>query len=301
MKVLAAVVTHNRKALLERCIGHLRAQVRQPEAVVVIDNGSTDGTAERMAELGVRVIRQDNVGSAGGWHRCIDTALAEGFDAVWMMDDDGYPDAAALSYLEPALTPETALVSSLVVREDNPQRLVFPMTNPADGAGGTILSVLRRTTDRRKAIALSKDRLLPLAHLFNGALVNLAAVKAVGNVERDFFIYGEEVDYWYRLGRFGPIRTHVDALHFHPDVSHRKVNDVKLYYWLRNALIIDRRHRDGSGARRALLVATNVLLNYARRNGLADTFSLLLGKRRGVLSAAMSKGLDGKLGRDFPF
>ena len=47
--VCAVVVTHNREELLERCLGHLRAQSRRPDKILVVDNASTDGTAELLA------------------------------------------------------------------------------------------------------------------------------------------------------------------------------------------------------------------------------------------------------------
>ena len=100
MKILAAVVTHNREKLLERCLGHLKKQTRPPDDIVVINNGSTDGTLAMLKRKKVRAVTQDNLGSAGGWRRSIDEALNAGADAVWLMDDDGYPDPRALEVLE---------------------------------------------------------------------------------------------------------------------------------------------------------------------------------------------------------
>ena len=46
MKILAAVVTHNRCDLLKRCINHLEQQTRVPDEVLVVDNGSSDDTID---------------------------------------------------------------------------------------------------------------------------------------------------------------------------------------------------------------------------------------------------------------
>ena len=40
MKILAAIVTHNRCELLERCIDHLQMQTRLPDLILVVNNGS---------------------------------------------------------------------------------------------------------------------------------------------------------------------------------------------------------------------------------------------------------------------
>ena len=99
MNVLAAIVTHNRCDLLARCLDYLQAQTRPPDAILVVNNASTDGTVEMLEQRGIPFVTQENVGSAGGWHRGIQHALEHGFDAVWLMDDDGYPDAGALGRL----------------------------------------------------------------------------------------------------------------------------------------------------------------------------------------------------------
>ena len=96
MKILAAIVTYNRCTLLSRCIDHLQAQARQAQEILVINNASTDGTVEMLKQRNISFVTQENVGSAGGWHRGIQYAIDHGFDAVWLMDDDGFPDAGAL-------------------------------------------------------------------------------------------------------------------------------------------------------------------------------------------------------------
>ena len=48
-RIVAVVVTFNRKALLERLVERLRDEPRLAE-VVVVDNASTDGTGAWLAE-----------------------------------------------------------------------------------------------------------------------------------------------------------------------------------------------------------------------------------------------------------
>ena len=43
-KVIAVVVTYNRQKLLSECITALRNQTRKPDAILVVNNGSTDDT-----------------------------------------------------------------------------------------------------------------------------------------------------------------------------------------------------------------------------------------------------------------
>jgi GT2 family glycosyltransferase len=46
--VWAVVVTHNRRAMLGRCLEALAEQRRRPDRILVVDNASTDGTHEML-------------------------------------------------------------------------------------------------------------------------------------------------------------------------------------------------------------------------------------------------------------
>lgn len=45
-RVCAVVVTYNRKDLLERCINAVRSQTASVGGILVVNNGSTDGTGD---------------------------------------------------------------------------------------------------------------------------------------------------------------------------------------------------------------------------------------------------------------
>ncbi len=68
-KVIAVIVSYNRQALLAECIQALRSQTRKPDAILVVNNGSTDNTAVWLdAQQDVYHITQQNIGSAGGFN-----------------------------------------------------------------------------------------------------------------------------------------------------------------------------------------------------------------------------------------
>ena len=87
MRVLAVVVTHDRRELLKRCVGALKSQAGVSPDVLVIDNASSDGTVEMLQACGVDFLTQENVGSAGGWHRGIEAALERGCVAPHSVPD----------------------------------------------------------------------------------------------------------------------------------------------------------------------------------------------------------------------
>src|SRR5690606_8643445 len=101
--VVAVVVAYNRRDLLIRALDGLAEQARPCDAVVVVDNGSTDGSGERAAAHHLRpdvLTLERNTGGAGGFAAGLAHAvLARGADLVWLMDDDTVPTPTALSAL----------------------------------------------------------------------------------------------------------------------------------------------------------------------------------------------------------
>ena len=298
MKILAVVVTHNRCALLSRCIDHLQAQVRQSEEILVINNASSDGTVEMLERRGIPFVTQENVGSAGGWHRGIQHAVNQDVDSVWLMDDDGFPEESALAALQAALVPGVACASSVVLREDLPTHFVFPFPVLDDSAMPVIYHRPRKLGTLAQLRSVSPGGSYPFAHLFNGALVSVAAVRQVGNVNRDFFIFGDEVDYFFRLRKAGKVISVLDAAHFHPDVSQRPYTPAKVYYYVKNTLVLNARYFNAVWLRHCATILA-VLGRTASRNGVRVALSYLFGAKAPAFYMAIVRGLQGQVGKDF--
>lgn len=99
MKYIAVVVTFNRLELLKRNIQCLR-QNKPISTIVVVNNGSTDGTKEWLdAQTGLKIIHQQNVGGSGGFYKGIEYAYQAGADWIWCMDDDVFPRPTCLEEL----------------------------------------------------------------------------------------------------------------------------------------------------------------------------------------------------------
>jgi GT2 family glycosyltransferase len=102
LSVTAVFATMNRAQTAVECVLALARQTRPPDLVVVADNCSTDDTVEvleNLADLPFRLLvrrMRENRGNAGGVEEAMDQAFADGADAVWILDDDSWPRAAAL-------------------------------------------------------------------------------------------------------------------------------------------------------------------------------------------------------------
>jgi len=86
-----AIATHNRRELLRRCLEALAEQIADPATfeVLVADDGSSDGTAEMLAELRtpfrLRSVRLEKVGKAAALNAALGAVEAE---ACLFLDDD---------------------------------------------------------------------------------------------------------------------------------------------------------------------------------------------------------------------
>lgn len=93
-RVSVILPTYNRAHLISDTIDSLLAQSRPVDEILVIDDGSTDTTAERVAVFGDRVLyhHKENGGKSAALNLAL--TMIEG-DCVWICDDDDLvlPDA----------------------------------------------------------------------------------------------------------------------------------------------------------------------------------------------------------------
>lgn len=200
MKIIAVVVTYNRLALLQRTIAALKAQTRPLDAIVVVNNGATDGTADWLeTQQGLEVFTQDNVGGSGGFARGIREAGQMGADRIWCMDDDVFPRPSCLErLLEAAATHPDAAI--LAPRRFMGDKIIchdftrYNLTNPlASMYGGKL----------RKCPPTAPTYVAGTA--FEGPLISRQVVDTVGLPNAELFIFCDDTDYC--------LRTHLAGLH----------------------------------------------------------------------------------------
>ena len=200
MKIIAVVVTYNRLALLQRTIAALKTQTRPLDAIVVVNNGATDGTADWLeAQQGQEDFTQDNVGGSGGFARGIREAVQMGADRIWCMDDDVFPRPSCLErLLEAAATHPDAAI--LAPRRFMGDKIIchdftrYNLTNPlASMYGGKL----------RKCPPTAPTYVAGTA--FEGPLISRQVVDTVGLPNAELFIFCDDTDYC--------LRTHLAGLH----------------------------------------------------------------------------------------
>lgn len=128
--------------------------------------------------------------------------------------------------------------------------------------------------------------------------MSVEAARKIGNVNPDFFISGDEVDYFFRLRAAGAVISVLDAAQYHPDVSQRAYTPLKVYYYIKTTLIVNARYFSAVPLRDLLTIVV-ALVRTANRNGLRTALSYLLGANAPVFYRGVVRGLCGKIGKDF--
>jgi len=94
MKNISAVIpVHNRPHLVTRAVASVLAQTKKIDEIIIVDDGSTDSTAETLKQLGSQIIyiRQDNKGVSAARNAGIKRAQSE-WIALLDSDDEWLPE-----------------------------------------------------------------------------------------------------------------------------------------------------------------------------------------------------------------
>jgi GT2 family glycosyltransferase len=270
--VAIVVVTYNRADLLERMLAGLAELDPAPDAVIVVDNASTDHTPAVLAACdveGLEVLRTGaNLGGAGGFHHGVREAYARGFDRVWLMDDDVIPAPDCLGVLL-AQDPEHS-DCLMAVREDPAGHLVekaatrFDLRNP--------LAIRPKTAMVETAYGERggmPERVEIENVAFEGFMVHRRVIDAIGLPDPSYFIFYDDVDYALRARRAGfriwAVRDAVLVRQLDFDQQH-DLSGWKGYYMYRNLFAVHLRYGENALVRLKpwLITAAVVLLSPLR-------------------------------------
>ncbi len=118
-RVSIVVPTWNRRALLEDLLQRIDRQTLRPAEVIVVDNGSEDGSAEAAERAGARVIRLErNLGFAAAVNRGVESC---GNEWAAVVNNDVEPREDWLErLLEGARGGDAWFATGKLLREDDP-------------------------------------------------------------------------------------------------------------------------------------------------------------------------------------
>ncbi len=212
-KVIAVVVTYNRKELLKECINSLLKQDYNNCDILVVDNASTDGTKDFIKkELENKKVHYVNTGSnlggAGGFNFGIKKAYELKGEFIWLMDDDCMVHKDTLSNLLKAgdeLNNEYGFLASKVLWKD-----------------GSICKMnIQKCSLTKKNDDWDSKLIKVIMSSFVSFFVRTKVVEELGLPISDFFIWADDVEYSRRISRKYPCYLVNDSV-----VTHKSKNNI---------------------------------------------------------------------------
>ena len=190
-RVGIVVVTFNRLALLKEAIDSLRNQTYLNRDIVVVNNGSTDGTLEWLnSQKDLIIITQQNLGGAGGFFTGMKYVAEHNYDYCWIMDDDVVCHSDALQELVNAYDkkPNIGFVCSKVIGING-----CPMNTP------TVDDRPSSNGDADFTDLITESMIKVKTATFVSVLCSVKTIKEVGLPYKEFFIWGDDTEYTNRI------------------------------------------------------------------------------------------------------
>ena len=259
MKTAVILVNWNGWQDTIECLTSLFAAQLPDTAIIVCDNGSTDGSLQHLRawieQTGQphdfrafspsepmtppsRLTFLDtgaNLGFSGGNNAGIELALSWGCEFIWLLNND--------TTIEP-----DALTEMLSVFSDHPEigvlgSLIRPMSDRGAiaCAGGWYNPMTGQAADYTE---IQSDRRPHEVPFVSGCslLVRRTAIEKAGRMPEQYFLYCEDVDWCIRLKRAGyPSFVQPTSIVYHKESnSLGKLSRNKLYYTSRSSLLLVR-------------------------------------------------------------
>ncbi len=217
-KVCAVVVTYNRKDKLKKCIECLLHQEQVACDVLIVNNASTDGTEAMIRDF--YTVSQvhyyntgENLGGAGGFEFGVKEAVAKGYEYIWIMDDDTWPEENALKALFDAdvkLNGKWGFLSSVAYWTD-----------------GSIckMNIQKKNIFKHIGEKEYKKNISPIKMCsFVSLLVRTEIVREVGLPIGDYFIWTDDYEFTGRISKNNPCYMVTESHVVHAMNKHSRVN-----------------------------------------------------------------------------
>lgn len=283
------IVTYNRINLLKECVEHCIRQTYRPSRIIIIDNCSTDGTKEYLADLNrdqenINVIHlEQNTGGAGGFYRGLVEATKTDIDWVMLIDDDAILDYNCMENMNPLNRKEKGEAYACVVKMQ-----------------GQIDTGHRRNLNGPNSLEDYKNNEFTCRYAtFCGLMVKTSLVSKIGFPEKDYFIWFDDTEYCMRINEYCRIIVCTKAILNHkvvpdPTLQGHKRASWKTYYGTRNSIHALKKHKMYGELmkkiRRTIIVIIKLLYSSIGDNNCINEAKLFWD--------AMCDGLNGRLGKN---
>lgn len=244
MKIAIVIPNWNGRKFIGDCLRSLEKQTVRSE-IIVVDNGSTDGSAKYIKSNfpGVRVVELDeNRGFAGGVNVGIEAAMVEEFDYVALCNNDAVFDKNWLKHLVAVLDNrnDVAIATGKLLRKDG---LIIDSTGEFIDAYGMPHP---RSRDKKDGQHLNVADYV-FGATGGASLYRVSLFEQIGLFDEDFFAYFEDVDMSFRAQLAGFKVFYEPQATARHDVGRtsKKLGDFARYQSIKNYILLYNKNMPG--------------------------------------------------------
>ncbi|MEI6632951.1 MAG: glycosyltransferase family 2 protein [Chlamydiota bacterium] len=231
------------------CLSSLRALDYKRRRVIVVDNASTDGSAELIAERfpEATLIRNPvNAGFDGGNNIGMRAALRDGADAVLLLNNDTIVCAGLLRHFADAATslPRAGILGPKIYYHERPDVFWWAGCRRSYSTTGWLLNYTQDGKGEKDRGQFEEIRRID-AVIGCAMYIKSEVLKTIGLLDERFFIYHEEYDFCRRAEESGWHSYFVPGAKLWHKVSMSMGGQYSpsLYFlWTRNWLLLSRKH-----------------------------------------------------------
>lgn len=244
--VAVIVVNWNNAQDTIDCVSSLKKINYKNFKVFLVDNGSTDGSLEKLrpfADENIEIIETGkNLGFSGGNNVAVEKALAEKFDFILLLNNDTTVNPDFLSELVRVAEgdPKIGIVGSKIYFYDNPKRIWYGGGKFTWFGGGRHLQY--EEIDKNPEESNPKETGYMTGCSF---LIKSEVVRKIGGLDERFFLYYEDTDWSLSAKEVGYKIVYAPSSKVYHKVSRTasQIGDPIIhYYHIRNALLLSQKH-----------------------------------------------------------
>lgn len=292
-RIAAVIVNWNKKDQVLRLLNQLEQNYKSSFDTFVVDNASTDGSAEAIMKERPDVfliVNKENLGGTGGFNSGIRHVVAQKkYHYIWLLDNDAEIDQKTLPNLVAVMEslPDVGIAGSRIVDIDNKKITVE--------TGGCFrwdmmgVFALNRNTYMLKSNIIECDYVAICS-----ALVRVSTLESVGFMDERLFLFWDDMDWGLTFKKHGyRVVSIPGSIAYHGSFTERERGDITNYYYgIRNPLLVYTKHA-------SFLLRAVIFYHSLRYFGRSVYFMKMTDQRHKALliNQALNDYLNGRWGK----